>query len=707
MLSQLFSRNFSSVRRRNVRKKKAIRYIERLERRAMLSASADFDGDTDVDGADFVVWQTNFPKTSGATKATGDADNDGDVDGADFITWQTAYPTTGTASEFNVKSSLYGAVGDGINDDTAAIQAAIDDAVNAGGGIVKIPTGTYKLTSSLAVREGQNVEIVGDGKGLTVLKSYGAYPSYLLGSTSTAATVLFAASFNCAVRNLTVDRREITDIANGIALWYDAIGEGTPCKNIDVVNCEVYGPPDMHTYNIWSLNAEHVRILNCDVDGGTPSDRMGTSGAEGIEVFGGYDVLVQGNRVKNVDGSGIHLFQAHSFSSLSTSAITVVDNHVQDCYRGIGIIGQATGGQRAIQVTGNTVIDCDERGVALLLNADSLAQDIIIAQNHIENCVEGITLFGEDGLTTSNILISGNTLRGITSVEQGAILLVNVSQIQISNNQIDETTNQSIRLLNASHIQVSNNSSNDAGDKHLQIWNSSHVSVSENYFGDYASDAAAARVDAASSDIDVINNTFFKTGSDGYAVFLAGVTRGSIIGNQLVGGSTFHPHPYPFFVAGDSSDIQVHGNDGSPTALTAYGSGAAYQITVIPAAIEMGTISPAITLEPGTWKLRSSIVLDYNAATFAAISTVTVNLHRINAEADIENSSISAATSIVTNAFGTFTMLQLPEVVYSTQGSTVSGDADIIVPFISLSIAPLSGSLDVVSCSLIAERIPS
>jgi hypothetical protein len=54
----------------------------------------DFDGDGDVDGADFVAWQTNFPKQSGATLAQGDADADGDVDGADFVVWQTNFPFT-------------------------------------------------------------------------------------------------------------------------------------------------------------------------------------------------------------------------------------------------------------------------------------------------------------------------------------------------------------------------------------------------------------------------------------------------------------------------------------------------------------------------------------------------------------------------------------------------------------------------------------
>jgi hypothetical protein len=53
----------------------------------------DFDVDGDVDGADFIAWQTNFPKLDNATKAQGDADADGDVDGADFSAWQQGFPS--------------------------------------------------------------------------------------------------------------------------------------------------------------------------------------------------------------------------------------------------------------------------------------------------------------------------------------------------------------------------------------------------------------------------------------------------------------------------------------------------------------------------------------------------------------------------------------------------------------------------------------
>jgi hypothetical protein len=58
------------------------------------SIPGDFDADEDVDGADFVIWQTNFPKASGASLFTGDGDGDGDVDGADFVIWQTNFPTS-------------------------------------------------------------------------------------------------------------------------------------------------------------------------------------------------------------------------------------------------------------------------------------------------------------------------------------------------------------------------------------------------------------------------------------------------------------------------------------------------------------------------------------------------------------------------------------------------------------------------------------
>ncbi|MGW3421283.1 glycosyl hydrolase family 28-related protein [Streptomyces phaeochromogenes] len=72
----------------------------------------------------------------------------------------------GTNNWFNVTS--YGALGDGVQDDTGFIQDAIDAASSAGGGVVYLPEGTYKLTATLALAS--NVWLKGDGITATIIQ---------------------------------------------------------------------------------------------------------------------------------------------------------------------------------------------------------------------------------------------------------------------------------------------------------------------------------------------------------------------------------------------------------------------------------------------------------------------------------------------------------------------------------------------------------
>ena len=58
-----------------------------------LLESADFDGDLDVDGSDFLTWQRGFAAGSGAQPGDGDANGDQAVDVADFNIWATQYGT--------------------------------------------------------------------------------------------------------------------------------------------------------------------------------------------------------------------------------------------------------------------------------------------------------------------------------------------------------------------------------------------------------------------------------------------------------------------------------------------------------------------------------------------------------------------------------------------------------------------------------------
>ncbi len=67
---------------------------------AAAADSANFDGDSDVDGTDFLIWQRGNGSPGGL--AQGDANNDGNVNAADLAIWETQYslpvPLSGIAT---------------------------------------------------------------------------------------------------------------------------------------------------------------------------------------------------------------------------------------------------------------------------------------------------------------------------------------------------------------------------------------------------------------------------------------------------------------------------------------------------------------------------------------------------------------------------------------------------------------------------------
>lgn len=91
----------------------------------------------------------------------------------------------------------FGAVGDGITDDTAAIQAAIDAMGSRGGGEVHAPAGVYAISSTIKIGNGssgtastyQNVELVGGGSS-PLASASSATQFKWIGATSTAAVMV-------------------------------------------------------------------------------------------------------------------------------------------------------------------------------------------------------------------------------------------------------------------------------------------------------------------------------------------------------------------------------------------------------------------------------------------------------------------------------------------------------------------------------------
>jgi hypothetical protein len=67
------------------------RYVAAQDAPFVEASNGDFDGDSDVDGEDFLIWQRGVGLTGQPNASTGDADGDGDVDAADLGLWQANF----------------------------------------------------------------------------------------------------------------------------------------------------------------------------------------------------------------------------------------------------------------------------------------------------------------------------------------------------------------------------------------------------------------------------------------------------------------------------------------------------------------------------------------------------------------------------------------------------------------------------------------
>jgi len=93
----------------------------------------------------------------------------------------------------------FGAVGDGTTDDTAAIQDAIDSSLE-----VRIPIGTYKVTSSLSLREGSSV--IGSGQISSVITF----------DPSSSISLFISSDTSSQINNITISDIKVT--GNSLAL---------------------------------------------------------------------------------------------------------------------------------------------------------------------------------------------------------------------------------------------------------------------------------------------------------------------------------------------------------------------------------------------------------------------------------------------------------------------------------------------------------
>lgn len=237
----------------------------------------------------------------------------------------------------------YGAVGDGVTDDSAAIQAAID--ATAGAGSVLIPAGTYLLDTPLRLPiAATGFELFGDGMP-TLLLGTGVFRA--IDCQATAAGQTFS---NITVRNITVDadNQPLVDTPVGAephSQWHShtLIGNLMP-------------PPSGYSGSIFAyggyarISVENMLIENChtvNVPTTEPGDITGDWTRQNIGFFSYHETVSETlARFDNItvrgcsfDGGNVGVTILASGGGSGNPLVNHANERIviEDCYHDTGI----------------------------------------------------------------------------------------------------------------------------------------------------------------------------------------------------------------------------------------------------------------------------------------------------------------------------------------------------------------------------------
>lgn len=259
----------------------------------------------------------------------------------------------------------FGAVGDGVTDDTTAIQSALDS-IGTSGGIVVVPAGTYLISDSLQVRKNNTTFDIGNAtiKGPVAGTLTGELiavcdrtdVSKVISNVTICGGVIQpqnAADNGPAVvsaEHVVFDniRVNLATGLRGIVVQVDTtFTDATPIRDVVINNCFVYGG-GTNCLNIESAGADNlinnVLVSNCvfkdattliRISGGGVSNRIyrialnniiGVAGAQdttGMVIAKCSQVSVDGIMFKGLRGASNYGIQAQALRSATFSNVYV------------------------------------------------------------------------------------------------------------------------------------------------------------------------------------------------------------------------------------------------------------------------------------------------------------------------------------------------------------------------------------------------
>ncbi|MFE7899163.1 right-handed parallel beta-helix repeat-containing protein [Streptomyces sp. NPDC057424] len=475
--------------------------------------------------------------------------------------------------------SVTDAVGDGTTDDRAVIQAQLDAARDAGGGIVYIPPGrTYGISTFLVVYAdttiwayGATLKAVGNTGLLRNFLSTDLFAGYtgrsriqILGGTwdgnaadagvgTVTATTNVISFAHC--QDITVRDATITNVSSAHGLEFNSTARGR------AINCQFLGFKDntggsrayseavqidmavSGSVGIGDFDetpSQDILIEGCYVG---PSSRLGSFGRgvgshmlrSGVYYYG---IRIIGNRIEDVNQQGIYGFgwrrAVISGNVVSGSGLSGIQLSRPDP-AGAGPSEGFTVNGRNIAITGNTVERAkDASGIRVYGSSGGTYDQVVIAGNS----VLGLSTDASNGIHVefcSRPNISGNTIAGTQST---GIVVFDSDGATVGSNTIRNTGSNGVNVTNCAGAQVVGNTVDTTSTNHgIFVSNSSAVAVQANRINAAAS--AGIRLSTSATGCLVVGNQVRKgSGTTTSGVSLdSSATSAVVLDNDLSGNS--------------------------------------------------------------------------------------------------------------------------------------------------------------------------
>lgn len=292
----------------------------------------------------------------------------------------------------------FGAVGDGVTDDTAAIQTALDSLKDSGGTIF-FPHGVYVITNPIYFYSNQIL----DFDYSTILQ--GATIDNLIMSYCERAWGGYDGTHDAVLKNAIFDggAYEVNNTLLGIV----------HAKNIKIENCSF-----VNAYGTWhniEINSSlNCKVLNCRFDG---SRKTGANGCmiqiDAYTTDGTWpwaNGAVDGTLASQIEIAGCRFYNGETVPGIGNHSETQSENiRVHDCiFDGCsGTRGAIRISAKNVDIYNNTFIGCSVVAVSIRKYAANVSTTLesTVRDNRFINCMGAIS----EGATAYNNM-NGSTL---------------------------------------------------------------------------------------------------------------------------------------------------------------------------------------------------------------------------------------------------------------------------------------------------------